>query len=113
VTNSPGFIWLIGSKGMLGTELSLLLEKTELPFAGTDREVDITDMAALTSTAAKLAEKQPIKCIINCAAYTAVDKAEDDVEVCRSLNTLGAANIAAVAKKYRSPADSHFHRLCF
>jgi dTDP-4-dehydrorhamnose reductase len=97
VINSSGIIWLIGSKGMLGTELSLLLEKSGLPFAGTDREVNITDTAALTATAAKLAEKQPIKWIINCAAYTAVDKAEDDVEVCRALNTQGAANIAAIA----------------
>ncbi len=55
-------------------------------------------MAALTSAAAKLAEKQPVKWIINSAAYTAVDKAEDDVDICRALNTQGAANIAAVAK---------------
>jgi len=97
VTNNAGLIWLIGCNGMLGTELSRLLEKSGLPFIGTDREVDITDMAALTETAAKLAEKQPVKRIINCAAYTAVDKAEDDVEVCRGLNEQGAANIAAIA----------------
>jgi dTDP-4-dehydrorhamnose reductase len=78
---------------MLGTELSRLLEKSGLPFIGTDREVDITDIAALTASA----EKQPAKWIINCAAYTAVDKAEDDAEICRALNTRGAANIAAVA----------------
>jgi len=97
VTNNNGLIWLIGSKGMLGTELSLLLEKSGLPFIGTDREVDITDMAALAAAYAKLAEKKPVKWIINCAAYTAVDKAEDDVEACRGLNERGAANIAAVA----------------
>jgi dTDP-4-dehydrorhamnose reductase len=97
VTNNADLIWLIGCKGMLGTELSQLLEKSGFSFVGTDREVDITDMAALKATAAKLAEKQPVKWIINSAAYTAVDKAEDDVEVCRSLNTLGAANIAAAA----------------
>jgi len=93
VTNNAGLIWLIGCKGMLGTELSRLLEKTELPFVGTDREIDITDMAALTAAA----EKQPVRWIINSAAYTAVDKAEDDAEVCRALNTRGAANIAAIA----------------
>jgi dTDP-4-dehydrorhamnose reductase len=98
VTKNSGLIWLIGSKGMLGTELSLLLEKSGLPFTGTDREIDITDMTALTETTAKLSEKQPVKWIINCAAYTAVDKAEDDVEVCRALNTQGSANIASVAK---------------
>ena len=97
MTNSDALIWLIGSKGMLGTELSLLLEKSGLSFVGTDREVDITDMAELNAARAKLAEKLPVKWIINCAAYTAVDKAEDDVETCRSLNKQGAANIAAIA----------------
>jgi dTDP-4-dehydrorhamnose reductase len=87
-------IWLIGCKGMLGTELSLLLEKSGLPLIGTDREIDITDAAALE----QFVKKQPIDWIINCAAYTAVDKAEDDAENCRRLNTLGAENIAACAK---------------
>jgi len=87
-------IWLIGNKGMLGTELSLLLEKSSLPFVGTDREVDITDTTALK----KFAENQSINWIINCAAYTAVDKAEDDVENCRRLNTQGAGSIAVCAK---------------
>jgi dTDP-4-dehydrorhamnose reductase len=87
-------VWLIGCKGMLGTEISLLLEKSGLSFVGTDREVDIADAAALE----QFAGKQSIGWIINCAAYTAVDKAEDDAENCRRLNTLGAANIAACAK---------------
>jgi len=92
-------IWLIGCNGMLGTELSLLLKKNALPFSGTDREVDITDSAALCDFADKQAQSGGgFKWIINCAAYTAVDKAEDDVENCRRLNTLGAANIAACAK---------------
>jgi dTDP-4-dehydrorhamnose reductase len=89
-----GKVWLIGNKGMLGTELSLLLEKTGRPFVGTDSEVDITDTAALE----RFAQSQQFSWIINCAAYTAVDKAEDDIETCRRLNTLGAANIAACAK---------------
>jgi dTDP-4-dehydrorhamnose reductase len=78
---------------MLGTELSLLMEKSGCSFVGTDREMDITDAAALE----QFAKKQPIDWIINCAAYTAVDKAEDDAENCRRLNTLGAGNIAACA----------------
>jgi dTDP-4-dehydrorhamnose reductase len=79
---------------MLGTEISLLLEKSGLLFVGTDREVDITDAAALK----QFAENQSIGWIINCAAYTAVDKAEDDAENCRCLNTLGVGNIAACAQ---------------
>jgi dTDP-4-dehydrorhamnose reductase len=79
---------------MLGTELSLLLEKTGLAFAGTDREVDITNPAALI----EFAKNRPFAWIVNCAAYTAVDRAEDDVETCRRLNAAGPGNIAACAK---------------
>jgi len=88
-------VWLIGCRGMLGTELSLLLEKSGLDFVATDREVDITDAEALI----QFARNNFVTWIINCAAYTAVDKAEDDAENCRRINTLGAANIAACAKK--------------
>ena len=81
---------------MLGTEISRLLEKNNITFAGTDSEVDICDPSALMSFANK--QSKPITWIINCAAYTAVDKAEDDIENCRNLNTRGAANIAVLAK---------------
>jgi len=87
-------IWLIGSKGMLGTELSILLKKAELPFIGTDKELDITNLHSLQD----FASTQSFDWIINCAAYTAVDKAEDDKETCRLLNTYGPSNIATVAK---------------
>jgi dTDP-4-dehydrorhamnose reductase len=91
-------IWLIGNKGMLGTELSLLLEKSGIPFIGTDKEIDITDLKALEAFVEKAAAASPFNWIINCAAYTAVDNAEDDVELCRRLNNAGPANIAACAK---------------
>jgi dTDP-4-dehydrorhamnose reductase len=86
-------IWLIGNKGMLGTELSRLFEKQGLGCIGTDREVDITDRTALLA----FAQGKQFSWIVNCAAYTAVDKAEDDVAFCRSLNTSGPANIAETA----------------
>ncbi|GHU46859.1 NAD(P)-dependent oxidoreductase [Spirochaetia bacterium] len=89
-------MWLIGSKGMLGQELAVLLEKKNMPFIGTGREVDVTDGKALEDFAKN--REAPFRWIINCAAYTAVDKAEDDAETCRRLNSLGAANIAACAK---------------
>jgi len=90
-------IWLIGDKGMLGTELSLLLEEKGVSFIGTDSEVDITDPAALKGFVKKQAEA--FTWVINCAAYTAVDKAEDDRENCRLLNTIGAGNIAYTAHR--------------
>jgi dTDP-4-dehydrorhamnose reductase len=92
-------IWLVGGKGMLGTELSLLLKKSGCSFVGTDCEVDITNPAALEEfIRIQQNKKQPIDWIINCAAYTAVDKAEDDADNCRKLNTIGAGNIASCAK---------------
>jgi dTDP-4-dehydrorhamnose reductase len=87
-------IWLIGNKGMLGTELSNLLTRKGIAFTGTDRELDITGGAAYNRPI-----DQPVEWIVNCAAYTAVDKAEDDEESCRRLNTLGAGNVAGWAKK--------------
>jgi dTDP-4-dehydrorhamnose reductase len=90
-------IWLIGNQGMLGTELSLVFEKRGFACVGTDRDVDITDLEALEAFAAQAA--RPITWIVNCAAYTAVDKAEDDTELCRRLNADGPANIARTAKK--------------
>jgi dTDP-4-dehydrorhamnose reductase len=87
-------IWLIGNRGMLGSEICGVFAKNGLDFVGTDREVDIRDPKAL----ADFAEAQPgLKWIVNCAAYTAVDKAEDEEEAARSLNALGAGNIARAA----------------
>lgn len=93
-------IWLIGNKGMLGTEIERQLKLSDFSFIGSDREVDITDMAALENFASTSPEN--ISWIINCSAYTAVDKAEDEVELARLLNETGVKNIATVAKKIGS-----------
>jgi dTDP-4-dehydrorhamnose reductase len=90
-------IWLIGCKGMLGTEIARQFEQNGIPFTGTDREVDITDPAALDQFARS--QKEHITWIVNCSAYTAVDKAEDDRELATKLNEDGPRNIASVAKK--------------
>jgi dTDP-4-dehydrorhamnose reductase len=86
-------IWLIGNKGMLGTELSNALAASDLEFVGTDREVDILDPSAL----AAFAGGKRIEWIVNCAAYTAVDRAEDEVELCARINAEGPENIARIA----------------
>ena len=64
-------IWLIGYKGMLGTAVLELLKKQEKPFMVSDQEIDITNMDRLNA----FRENKSISWIINCAAYTAVDKA--------------------------------------
>jgi dTDP-4-dehydrorhamnose reductase len=87
-------IWLIGDKGMLGAELAGAIAAAGLECEGTDREVDILDPGAL----ADFARGRRIEWIVNCAAYTAVEKAEDESELCRRLNADGAGNIAAAAR---------------
>lgn len=99
-------IWVVGSKGMLGTELCRQLEEVGIAFVGTDREVDFLDAGALKAYWGDSHLRAPTRLpagdshpdwIINCAAYTAVDKAEDEPELCRRLNAEGPANLARLA----------------
>lgn len=86
-------IWVIGYKGMLGSEICRQLAENNILFVRTDIDVDITDFKALL----EFARDWSVKWIINCAAYTAVDKAETDIELAKKLNEDGPANIARVA----------------
>ena len=88
-------IWLIGNKGMLGTEIARQLTENKLDFVGTDRDVDFTDMASLES----FVDGKNIDYIINCAAYTAVDKAESEPELAAKLNAIGPQNLAEIANR--------------
>lgn len=88
-------IWLIGCKGMLGTEVARQLTENKIEFIGTDIDVDITDLDSLNT----FVRGKSIDWIINCSAYTAVDKAESDFDLARKLNEEGPRNIASVAKE--------------
>lgn len=79
---------------MLGTEVETLLKKEGMDYIATDQEIDITNVEELQ----KFAQSKPITWIINCAAYTAVDKAEDEPDLAFKLNALGPLNIAIIAK---------------
>jgi dTDP-4-dehydrorhamnose reductase len=92
-------IWIIGNKGMLGRELGDHLREAGLSFIGTDREVDILSRAALEEKAAEISPDW----IVNCSAYTAVDKAEEEEEAARSLNRDGVAHIAKLAISRKVP----------
>lgn len=87
-------VWVIGCNGMLGTELCRQLKQKGIQFEGTDRNVDITQRDSLN----QFAHGKKIDFIVNCAAYTAVDKAEEDTETAEKLNCTGAKNIAETAK---------------
>lgn len=91
-------IWLIGDKGMLGTEVEALLKKRRIQYIVSDKEVDITDPDQLRQFAAD----SELSWIINCAAYTAVDQAEDEPELAFRINAEGARYIAEIARDKRT-----------
>lgn len=86
-------IWLVGKNGMLGSEVVELLESLGLEYCSSDIEVDITDRAAIQ----EFVQDKAIDWIVNCAAYTAVDKAEDNSAAAERLNIHGPGNLAATA----------------
>jgi len=88
-------IWLIGNKGMLGSEVEKLLKKNNLSYIASDQEVDITDYQALES----YGKDKKIEWIINCSGYTKVDKAEEEVEQAFKINRDGVKNIALFSLK--------------
>lgn len=83
-------IWLIGCKGMLGSEIARQFEENKIEYVGTDREVDFTDYTSIQN----FSRDKKIDFIVNCAAYTAVDKAESDRELAQKLNEEGPANLS-------------------
>lgn len=87
-------IWLVGNRGMLGSEVEALLCRSRREFVATDLECDITNPDAL----AAFASERPVDWIINCSAYTAVDKAEDEPDRAFAINATGVHNLATVAR---------------
>jgi len=83
-------IWLIGNKGMLGSDVEKLLKKRGLAYWASDKEVDIGDYKALE----KFGKDNKIKWIINCSGYTKVDKAEEEIDEALRINKDGVRNIA-------------------
>jgi len=88
-------IWLIGNKGMLGCEVEKLLKERGLTYWASDNEVDISDYKALE----KFGKDKKIKWVINCAGYTKVDKAEEEIEEAFRINKEGVRNIALFSAK--------------
>ncbi|MEY8673096.1 dTDP-4-dehydrorhamnose reductase [Francisella philomiragia] len=95
-------VLITGSNGQLGSELKELVSNSELEtqnytfiFADS-KSLDITDHEAVK----QFIVDNDIRFIINCAAYTAVDKAETDIEMADKINHLAVANIAKIAKEY-------------
>ena len=88
-------ILITGSKGQLGNEMQqVAVSYPQFNYIYTDvDELDICDKAALDA----FVKANSVNFIVNCAAYTAVDKAEDDVELCYKINSDAVRNIGEVA----------------
>ena len=89
-------VLVTGVKGQLGYDVVNELEKRGLEAVGVDiDEMDITDAVSVD----KVIKETSPDAVIHCAAYTAVDAAEDNVELCRKVNADGTANIAKACKE--------------
>lgn len=93
-------ILVTGANGQLGNEMrAVSAEQEQLTYHFTDvAELDICDLEAIERFVADHA----IDCIVNCAAYTNVNKAEEDTALCDKLNHLAPANLARVAAKHHT-----------
>lgn len=96
-------ILVTGANGQLGNEMRIISKDTDDCYTFTDvvevedvetTILDITD----TDAVKRMVKEKNIQCIVNCAAYTNVDKAESDETLCRKLNA-EAPRILAEAMK--------------
>lgn len=89
-------VLVTGAKGQLGYDVVKELQLRKIDCIGTDiGEFDITEADSVT---AFISDYRP-DVVIHCAAYTAVDKAEDEPEICRAVNALGTRNIVSVCRE--------------
>ncbi len=89
-------VLVTGVKGQLGYDVCLECEKRNIEAIGVDvDEMDITDAAKVE----EVIKASNVDAVIHCAAWTAVDKAEDEVEKCTKVNVDGTRNIAKVCKE--------------
>ena len=89
-----------GVKGQLGFDVMNELAKRGYEGIGVDvEEMDITDAEAVD----RVIKESHVDSVVHCAAWTAVDAAEDNVEMCRKVNALGTENIARVCKELDIP----------
>lgn len=88
-------VLVTGAKGQLGSDVVNELTKRGIEAIGVDvEEMDITDASACE----KVISGEKPDAVLHCAAYTAVDAAEDNIELCRKINGEGTRNIAEVCK---------------
>lgn len=89
-------ILVTGVKGQLGHDVVEECQKRGIEAIGVDvEEMDITD----ASKVEEVIKASNVDAVVHCAAWTAVDKAEDEVALCTKVNVEGTYNIAKVCKE--------------
>ena len=89
-------ILVTGANGQLGNEMRIVSQGSKDKYIFTDvAELDITNLEAIR----EMVSHEEVKAIINCAAYTNVDKAEEDEAFCELLNAKAVENLATAMKE--------------
>lgn len=89
-------ILVTGAGGQLGMDVCAVLNSRGVDYAGTGHsDMDITDCSVVED---KILSYCP-DAVVHCAAYTAVDRAEDEPEVCWAVNSDGTKNIALACRR--------------
>jgi len=89
-------ILVTGVKGQLGYDIVKECKKRGIEAVGVDlEEMDITRATEVE----KVISEANVDAVIHCAAYTAVDAAEENEDICRKVNVVGTKNIAEVCQK--------------
>lgn len=97
-------ILVTGANGQLGNEMRIVTKDSTDKYIFTDvvevegqqtTILDITDIEAVRN----IVKEHDVKVIVNCAAYTNVDKAETDQELCELLNAKAPENLAIAMKE--------------
>lgn len=93
---------IIGGRGMLGQDLEKLLKANNAEVTVLDRpEIDITQPNGLEALT-ELSKHKTVDVVVNSAAFTAVDAAEENEGIAFAVNSVGAANVAKVAQSIKA-----------
>ena len=101
-------ILITGANGQLGREMRRVLDG-DINFYPIYTDVDELDITNASAIEACLASNS-VDYIVNCAAYTAVDAAESNVELCTKLNTDAPSLLAQAAAKHRTAHNGNCPR---